>query len=251
MADWKEGRDALRPEIVEALGGADVYWIKNQAKVLVALNLRERASRFRELLEGPNLVVESCIVLGSMKDDQAVPHLLRIVKYGPRYQSQVASWALGAMPARKAVPSLLDIWNQKRRAADSKGGISSLPFMLSALGRIGDARAVPALVEALDHIEEQVRYASAEALGRMKVRSAVRPLVGRLDDIIIFTLYDQNGMNYDVTTGGMPAIRTDATVRDAVLEALKMITGQSFQGTPGAQVTAWKKWWADHKDEYP
>ena len=49
-----------------------------------------------------------------------------------------------------------------------------------ALGNSGDPRALPALVEALDHAEPLVRCHSAWALGRLRERQALAPLRQRL-----------------------------------------------------------------------
>jgi HEAT repeat protein len=51
-----------------------------------------------------------------------------------------------------------------------------------ALGRIGDARAVDALIAALKYISRNVREAAAEALGRIGDARAVEPLIEALKD---------------------------------------------------------------------
>ena len=49
----------------------------------------------------------------------------------------------------------------------------------------------------------------------------------------------------------MPLVRSHATVREAVIKALAQITGESFEGTPAEQAAAWRKWWAEHSEEFP
>ena len=98
------------------------------------------------------------------------------------------------------------------------------------------------------------------------MRGAVPALINRLDDLTAFPLYDDDPKGYvesywrvvcpripQQKRGNVksPVVQFDTVVRDAALRALPSITGISFEGKQSEQVTAWKKWWAEHKDEYP
>lgn len=69
--------------------------------------------------------------------------------------------------------SVLGVARQQLRTADA----ASAAAIIQALTHLGDRRAVPVIANALDHLEEQVRFAAATALARMRVPEAVPPLL--------------------------------------------------------------------------
>lgn len=73
-------------------------------------------------------------------------------------------------------PDTQDDWNAGDRRM----------WAAEALGEIGDARALPALIEALDHNDQngQTAAAAADALGKIGDERAVEPLVSRLNTVL-------------------------------------------------------------------
>lgn len=270
IEDWDEGLAAMRPLVLERLAEPTPRWLALSADVVARMDPRERIGEIRVLASNAHYSVAACLLLGRFRDAESIPLLLRVVKYGavdlnqPRSElaSLAAAWALGEIAAEDSVPSLLDLWKLKGEAHVPNGSHSVLPGILSTLGRIGDARALPALRGALDDPEEEIRYAAAESLGRIANRDSVRPLMRRLDDVIGFPLradepsgylaahWPRSSANPSLPTGA-PIVRSDATVREAVLDALESIVGTTFDGTPAEQAAAWRAWWKEHADDYP
>jgi hypothetical protein len=84
------------------------------------------------------------------------------------------------------------------------------------LARIGDPRAIPALTAQLDAEDWSVRKAASEALGSMRRKACIRPLVERMD-------------------------REDGHVRNVARTALIGLTAIDWGVRPGK----WKAWWCD------
>jgi len=82
-------------------------------------------------------------------------------------------WALGRTRCREAVPLLVE--RVMMRQADW--------YTLTALGQIGDARAVPALIEGVKHayFDERLYGQAVYALGQLKARDAVPVLLEDID----------------------------------------------------------------------
>src|SRR5437899_2662733 len=84
----------------------------------------------------------------------------------------------------------------------------SLPGALSKhiLGKVNDARAIPALTAALEDRDPNVRGSAAEALGKLSAREAVPPLLRLLDDEewVVFSVIEALGHIADSTA--LPAL---------------------------------------------
>jgi HEAT repeat protein len=116
--------------------------------------------------------------LGRLKDTRAIEPLMEHINLDAQNQEQprvavwpYVVWALGEMRVGQAVPrlvQLLHIYNNNDR------GDMSIP---EALGKIGDAQAVPELIRTLDQRDESSRAFSAWALGKLGDKQAVEPLM--------------------------------------------------------------------------
>jgi HEAT repeat protein len=120
---------------------------------------------------GPNHEVAffAVQILSTINDVSAKQALLPLLDHADRNIAQAAVEAVGHMRAQEAVPALIrllagDPWLQFAAA--------------SALGRIGDARAVGPLLERLD--DEVLAEMVVEALGRIGDAAALAPLLDRL-----------------------------------------------------------------------
>jgi HEAT repeat protein len=130
----------------------------------------------RDLLLAAELAVESGH--GQIMRGILVSRLLRVLR-GRRVGDSVreaAAAALGQIGDAAAVPGLL----QALRSADAE----VREVAAKALGEIGDKAAVPGLLHALRSADAEVRRAAAEALGRIRDVGAVPGLVKALDDVV-------------------------------------------------------------------
>ncbi|MGA9657097.1 MAG: HEAT repeat domain-containing protein, partial [Polyangia bacterium] len=119
-------------------------------------------------------------ILSTINDVSAKQALLPLLDHPDRNLVQAAVEALGHMRAVEAVPALIrllasDSWLQFAAA--------------SALGRIGDARAVGPLLERLD--DELLAEMVIEALGRIGDADGLEPLLDRLVSSDRLPLRDQ------------------------------------------------------------
>ncbi|SIO63112.1 Gloeo_Verruco repeat-containing protein [Singulisphaera sp. GP187] len=89
------------------------------------------------------------------------------------FETEELVWALGRTKCREAVPLLIE--RVRMRQADW--------YTLRALGQIGDARAVPALIEGVKqaYFDAQLYGQAVHALGQLKARDAVPVLLEDID----------------------------------------------------------------------
>ncbi|MEN8149778.1 MAG: HEAT repeat domain-containing protein [Planctomycetota bacterium] len=113
-----------------------------------------------------------------------------------------------------------------------------------ALGRIGDAAAVPALIKALRDKSERVRGAAVLSLGRLKTREAVPALLDLLDAdswTIRAATCEALGRIGDLRAV-IPLIERlpaeEGRLAEDVGDALAKLTGQRF----GTATDAWNRW---------
>jgi phycocyanobilin lyase subunit alpha len=99
--------------------------------------------------------------------------------YGDRYY---ASWWLGRFRVRtpEAVDALVATLSDESDRTP-EGGYPLRRNSARALGKLGDVRAVPALIECLDCTDYYVREAAAQSLGAFGDRSCVPMLITLLD----------------------------------------------------------------------
>ncbi|MFO0775439.1 MAG: HEAT repeat domain-containing protein [Nitrospiraceae bacterium] len=107
-------------------------------------------------------------ILADIADARAVPVLLLALKSLNWIVRSHAAKALGRIGAADTVSALLPLLQDKVKAVRVEAGL--------ALARLGPA-AVADLVEALSHHEWLVRLHAVEALGKMKSPDAVEPLL--------------------------------------------------------------------------
>jgi HEAT repeat protein len=100
-----------------------------------------------------------------------------IVPEEETHGTQISTVATNALVniGKPAVEPLLRALQQKDPKRDVRD------YVARTLGKIGDPRAIPPLLEALDHEKQPVRNAASTALGDMG-RAAFRPLADRLRD---------------------------------------------------------------------
>jgi HEAT repeat protein len=90
--------------------------------------------------------------LGQIGDARAAPALVQLLAVQDNYTRVEAINAVGALRVKEAVQPLIAL------ATDEKGDVQVTRRAIEALGRIGDARAVPALVRMLTHERRNVSF---------------------------------------------------------------------------------------------
>jgi phycocyanobilin lyase subunit alpha len=136
--------------------------------------------------------------------DQAIVNL-QCPDLGKRYY---ASWWLGRFRINtpEAVDALIStLADESDRTPE--GGYPLRRNSAKALGKLGDLRAVPALIECLNCTDFYVRESAAQALGKLGAETAIDPLVQLLD----------GGLAAAQPIPGCPHL---AQPYDAVIEAL-------------------------------
>jgi len=110
-------------------------------------------------------------ILNQTKDERAVEHLLVATKDPDWWVSERAVDALGEIGSRKAVPRLLEML---------KSSPKSIPTVVRALGKIGDAAAIEGVMQVLDRTESDIRVEAMGALVRLADDRSVDPVRNRL-----------------------------------------------------------------------
>jgi HEAT repeat protein/tRNA A-37 threonylcarbamoyl transferase component Bud32 len=113
-------------------------------------------------------------ILNQTQDERALAHLLEATKDPDWWVSERAVDALGAIASKRSVPRLLEML---------KSNPKSIPTVVRALGRIGDAAATESVLLALDRPESDIRIEGMSALVRLAddrsidaVRAKIVPL---------------------------------------------------------------------------
>jgi serine/threonine-protein kinase len=122
-------------------------------------------------------------ILNQTKDDRALAHLLEATKDTDWWVSERAVDALGGMGNRKAVPRLLEML---------KSNPKSVPTVVRALGKIGDAAATEGVMAALEHSATEIRVEAMSALARLAddrsldaVRAKILPYTTLSDQTLV------------------------------------------------------------------
>ena len=97
-------------------------------------------------------------ILNQTRDERALTFLIEATRDKDWWVSERAVDALGAMGNRKAVPRLLEML---------KSNPKSVPTVVRALGKIGDAAATEGVLQALDRSETDIRVEGMSALARL------------------------------------------------------------------------------------
>jgi HEAT repeat protein len=173
----------LAPEVLaEFLADDEDAILRNAAQAALERQGPHAIPHLLSLTRGadPELAFFAVQILSTINDVSAKQALLPLLDHSDRNIAQAAVEALGHMRATEAVPALIrllagDPWLQFAAA--------------SALGRIGDARAVGPLLERLD--DELLAEIVVEALGRMGDAATLAPLLDRLVSSDRLPLRDQ------------------------------------------------------------
>jgi len=135
-----------------------------------------------------------------------VPRLVELLQQGNEETRRAAIRALENQKDLAATDALVAALQDRR---------PGLRVMAAhALGHLGATRAAPALAQCLLASDWPLQKAAAEALGRIRVKESVAPLLERLE-------------------------QEEGLLKEVVLDALVAITGQDFR----YRVENWRRWW--------
>ncbi len=181
-------------------------------------------------------------VLGGLKSPESVPALAAALKDGDASVRAHVARALAQIEHRSAVPALV------AALSDSQENVRLLA--VSALQQIGGNQAVKGLLVALgDGESAEVRKQAVLALGRLKVKAAATPLIGRLSDqdpsVRKAAVEVLAGMEaWEALDGIIERLAEDPSteVRRAAFNALRAVTGTDM----GEEADAWWEWLSRH-----
>lgn len=137
------------------------------------------APAIRKALTSPlsEVRARAAAALGRLRDAESVTPLCRALQHGGDLPL-IAATALGEIGDARAVPDLIGVLTSGTRAAEADLRWTAA----AALGRIGDPSAAPALCRALRDPIREVREGAAEALGALASETAVPALCEALAD---------------------------------------------------------------------
>jgi hypothetical protein len=121
-----------------------------------------------------------------------------------------------------------------------------------ALGKIGDPRAIPPLIKALDDERYMVRWDAVKALGELKAGPAIPNLervakTDRQSDVRLAAVNVLGKIGGKEAIGPLIDVLSDKDENIAYFASqnLARLTGQSF----GVQPTKWTQWWEENRDK--
>jgi HEAT repeat protein len=120
-------------------------------------------------LRDPDYRFLAARLLGELRAAEAVPRLIPLLGAGDIETRSSAARALAEIGATEAVPSLIERVRVEREVAPRT-------WAVSALGDIGDARALDPLCELLSDDSVLVRQSAASALGKLGHPGGLQPL---------------------------------------------------------------------------
>jgi HEAT repeat protein len=155
-------------DIADRINAADgLVWPRSKKSVAALLTILHDSNEDLRLF-----IIRT---LGKLADKQAIDPLMNVAKDQNESPSvhEAAISALGYVQGKRAFEPLLEA------LADGDSNIRSAAA--SALGSLGDRRAVPRLIALLKD-EYHVRYAAIQALGKLGDNGALGPLLRMLED---------------------------------------------------------------------
>ena len=109
-----------------------------------------------------------------LKNEKNVEGLIEALAYRKDHNVRLAAAsALGQIGDHRAVIPLLDALKDQHRVRE---------VAIISLGEIGDSRAVGDLIEGLDESDWEIRSTIAKALGKIGAPQAIKPLIKLLGD---------------------------------------------------------------------
>lgn len=139
---------------------------------------------------------------GTFNDASATRALIELLADNHRLVREASAQVLGYLRRKEAVPILRSLLKDKTNPSVQR-------VVATALGAIGDRRAVTPLIEVLDDADKQLCWVAVEALGKLSDLRAIDPLLALVDDSFC-------------PTWQQPPIRTLGELARDTIELIKM-----------------------------
>lgn len=132
----------------------------NAAVALIRIGDEQLFPEVVKALRHPDarVVIGAAVALGRLADARVVPNLIEAFKTENAEVGAAVAWALGQCADPVVLPWLITAVEQGFAVANA----------CEALGRIGDVRAQPTLLRALEHPSDEVRAYAARAIGLLR-----------------------------------------------------------------------------------
>jgi HEAT repeat protein len=199
---------AVRTALINALTETDASVRQAAADALAAQADTAAAPALLRAINDPESSVRAAVAhaLGVLKAREAVDALTAMLSDSDVEAAVAAANALAELADAAALNKLINIVS----ASDTPAPLYDAAA--NALAKIHDPRAVPILVKLLRSSKENVRWASADALGGLGVADAVKPLAH-------VALNDPNPQNREVALASLSKIG-DPSALDTLVDAL-------------------------------
>lgn len=142
---------------------------QHELLALDAAKKEKNVTRLFESLRDPEHRFLAAKYLGELGVQEAIPDLIRLLRGGDAATRSSAAEALGMLDARTATPDLVELARHDELVVPRT-------FAITALGSLGDARAVEPLSELLSDENILIRQSAARALGALGDDTAIEAL---------------------------------------------------------------------------
>jgi len=214
---------AVRTALINALAETDASVRQAAADALAAQADASTAPALLKAMNDPESSVRAAAAhaLGALKAKDAVSALKDMLSDTDVEAAVAAANALAELADPAALDKLISIVTAADTPAPLYGAAAN------ALAKIHDPRAVPILVKLLGSPKEDVRWASADALGGLGVADAVKPLAN-------VALKDPNPQNREVALASLSRIGDQSpstldTLVDALSDKEKRVADQALR----------------------
>lgn len=224
--------DDARQALQDALGHTQPAVRREAAWAMGEWNDSSLAGTVVVLLDDADagVAMAAAEALGRLKNPEGKSPLRARLAKGPATVQAVVVWALGELRDGEAVPGLIELLttNEIAAAATFEEIITAQANAAQALGRIGDARALPVLRMILVEMTKYmapVRQRAVEALQLMRDAEAMKRIMQLLTDKVVPTLVEPV---YDDPEVRMAALRYlaamgDREIGEKILKGLKEV----------------------------
>lgn len=125
------------------------------------------------LLEDEEVGARAAIILGKIKSEKSFSPLMNALTRGSPNARRNAAWALGELGDAQAVPALVEIIENKY------SDVNLLQNAVQALGKIKSVSAITPLIKALEN--KDIRWSAAQALGEIGSKEVLRALLNNIE----------------------------------------------------------------------
>lgn len=220
LTAWSKRGSPVRPRILELLRSAlaDRAGSVRVDAVYALVKVQDTNSLpalIQMLDRDENEAVNAATALGNLKQPHAVDALIKQLSKEKYARVRAAATALGEIGDKRALPALFEAF---KRWPPGDWAVSPRAYIGAAIGCFNTPETIPVLETLLTDSSTSHRMGAAWRLNSRKAMTSVPALINAL------------------------AVEKDAEVKKVFGLVLKGITAQNF----GEDVAAWRNWWADN-----